>query len=79
MTCLYNRRFFFTGNGYIGIGPACMQEDDSVCIISGAAVPFILRKRDDCHLLAGEAYVHGVMHGEPSQEKVTNLTEFRLR
>ncbi|KAL1649577.1 hypothetical protein SLS58_001634 [Diplodia intermedia] len=37
------RRFFVTERGCIGIGPACVRDRDVVCVLSGAAVPFILR------------------------------------
>lgn len=79
--CLCLRRFFVTKKGYIGIGPACMQEGDKVCLLSGAIVPFVLRSDGAEHKLVGEAYVHGIMHGEACEtSKVgpVELSSFRL-
>ncbi|KAF9636440.1 Heterokaryon incompatibility [Lasiodiplodia theobromae] len=72
--CFCLRRFFVTKKGYIGIGPACMQEGDKVCVLSGAIVPFILRSDGAEHKLVGEAYVHGIMHGEAYQSTLIKET-----
>jgi len=37
------RRMFLTMNGFLGIGPDCVQEGDIVCVLSGGDLPFILR------------------------------------
>ncbi|KAK2768523.1 hypothetical protein FQN54_000379 [Arachnomyces sp. PD_36] len=74
------RRFFVTKRGYIGIGPACMQQDDMVCVLSSGCVPFILRPSAQNFQLIGEAYVHGIMYGEAchQSEKETELRLFYL-
>lgn len=62
--CTQRRLLLTTGN-YLGIGPASMREGDQVWILRGAKVPFILRPQVDGQFcLVGEAYVHGIMHGE---------------
>ncbi|KAF4543274.1 Heterokaryon incompatibility protein [Lasiodiplodia theobromae] len=79
--CFCLRRFFVTKNGYIGIGPACMQEGDKVCVLSGAIIPFIIRPDGDQHKLVGEAYVHGIMRGEACERhenESVELSTFRL-
>lgn len=51
----------------MGYGPAHTTPGDMLVIISGADMPFLVRPRDDGsgeYLLVGEAYVHGLMHGE---------------
>ncbi|KAF2797827.1 hypothetical protein K505DRAFT_405517 [Melanomma pulvis-pyrius CBS 109.77] len=55
-----------TERGYIGLVPAAAEEGDAIALVSGAKVPFCLRheKRGDMYSLLGEAYIHGVMHGE---------------
>jgi len=59
------RRMFKTSHGYLGVGPEFMQPGDQICLVYGAGVPFVLRRRDNGgHLLVGESYVHGIMHGE---------------
>ena len=56
--------------GYIGLVPHDAQVGDSVVIIHGAAVPFIMRKRGKKaedklpNILIGECYLHGIMYGE---------------
>ena len=59
------RRIFRTRDNLIGIGPRSIQTGDEIFILPGSNVPFIMRKREDgTHKLVGEAYVHGIMHGE---------------
>lgn len=59
VACLTNR-------GYFGLVPANALEGDIIAVLYGGAVPFCLRRSDDeetCRVV-GEAYVHGIMHGE---------------
>lgn len=59
------RKIFTTKNDYVGLGPLLMQENDIICLIYGAKVPFLIRRRGDgAYLLVGECYVYGLMHGE---------------
>jgi hypothetical protein len=61
-----NRRFFATSGGRIGLGPIDIKIGDSVCVLYGGPVPFIIREHVDdrpCHLV-GDAYIHGLMDGE---------------
>lgn len=63
------RRLFRTSNGYLGLTGRSMKVDDAICVIAGAAVPFVLRKRVDGNYdMIGEAYVHGAMNGETVTE-----------
>ncbi|KAK2039164.1 HET-domain-containing protein [Colletotrichum somersetense] len=59
------RRFFITRRGYMGIGPVDTKAGDSVVVLLGAQVPFVLR---GCGLnkykVVGETYVSGIMKGE---------------
>ncbi|KAH7078494.1 heterokaryon incompatibility protein-domain-containing protein [Paraphoma chrysanthemicola] len=65
----YERRPFSMSTGHIGIGPSQMMTGDSLYVLSGADVPFILRSSADGRLeLIGEAYVHGIMDGEALKE-----------
>jgi hypothetical protein len=43
-----------------------MQQGDEIWILPGASVPLILRKVSaECrYRVVGDAYVHGIMHGE---------------
>jgi hypothetical protein len=61
----YNRKFFITKNGYMGIGPNVLQADDTVVVLHGAEVPYVLRPCEDgTWMFVGECYVHGIMNGE---------------
>jgi hypothetical protein len=59
----------------MAIVPLLAKPGDSVCLVFGADVPFVLRKaptkqssekygRKQCYNLVGECYVHGIMDGE---------------
>jgi hypothetical protein len=62
------RAFFLTSRGYMGIGSSAIQCGDSVMILYGGQVPYILRPRNNEELeFIGECYVHGLMFGEVSQ------------
>ncbi|KAE9362995.1 hypothetical protein N431DRAFT_299754, partial [Stipitochalara longipes BDJ] len=59
------RRMFTTEKGYIGMGTYSIQTGDQIWILKGANVPMVRRKWErENFILVGEAYVHGVMHGE---------------
>jgi hypothetical protein len=59
------RRLFVTSQKWLGLGPIALKEDDEVWLFKNADVPFILRRCGDSqYALVGEAYVHGIMHGE---------------
>lgn len=55
---------FINSNGYMGVTPSDAKYNDYLCVALGASVPFILRKCRDRYKFIGEAYVHGLMHGE---------------
>ena len=58
------RRPFITSKGYLGLGPAGMQNGDVVAIVFGSEVPLILREENGHYTLVGEAYVDRIMDGE---------------
>jgi len=59
------RKLFTTSQKWLGLGPECLQKDDEVWLLKHAAVPFILRPHGESqYTLVGEAYIHGIMHGE---------------
>jgi hypothetical protein len=63
-----NRTFFVTRQGYMGVGPGCLGEQDIVCVFLGGKVPFVLHREHSEYLLLGESYVHGIMEGEIMEE-----------
>lgn len=85
------RRLFATRKGYLGLGPASLEVGDTVWILPGAKVPFILRHAAGAagnvaieemprYKLVGEAYVHGIMKGEAvdTPHGSVDLTEIKL-
>ncbi|KAF4962548.1 hypothetical protein FSARC_9326 [Fusarium sarcochroum] len=61
----FNRRFFVTESGYIGLGPPDLEPRDSICVLLGGRVAYALRKGSDgTWSYIGECYVHGIMDGE---------------
>lgn len=65
-----DRRFIRTQKGYIGFGPASCARGDSVMVLSGGKVPYVLRQRyidregRRFYRLLGDGYVQGIMDGE---------------
>lgn len=43
----FNRRFFVSETGYIGLGPPWLQKSDKICVLLGGSVPYALRMSDD--------------------------------
>jgi hypothetical protein len=64
------RTFIITKGGYYGLGPWIAKEGDVCCLLYGATVPYVLRRRDvSSYRLVGEGYIHGVMTGECADEQ----------
>ncbi|GME28712.1 chitin recognition protein [Neofusicoccum parvum] len=61
-----SRRLYRTAGGYLGLGPKSLRKGDEVWLIQGARAPFVLRTdlELDAHVIVGETYLHGFMHGE---------------
>lgn len=66
------RAFFVTREGFMGLGPADARVGDKVCVLWGGHVPFVLREMEgegpSHHVVIGESYVHGFMHGEAGED-----------
>lgn len=75
------RRLFRTENGYLGIGACSLRAEDEVWVLGGADTPMVLRQlRGGFYALVGEAYVHGVMHGEAVESSsLENLRSITLK
>ena len=60
------RRFAVTGRGYFALAPRGARVGDQLVVLRHAAVPFVVRRAGEGsgYVLLGEAYVHGIMHGE---------------
>jgi hypothetical protein len=66
----FNRRFFVTKAGYIGLGPEWLESGDAICILETGRVAYALRQvNNENWTHVGECYVHGLMDGEIVQEQ----------
>ena len=73
-----HRRLFRTRKGFMGLGPENLQINDTVYVLDGGAVPFLLRDAGDkevhkvgsrkSYTLVGDCYVHGIMDDELKHE-----------
>lgn len=61
---LLYRRLCLTDQGHYGLGPEAMRNGDSVCVLDGGSVPFVIRPEGPCWMLIGEIFVHGLISGE---------------
>ncbi|OAG19712.1 HET-domain-containing protein [Alternaria alternata] len=66
--CCYRRKFFRTKNGTLGLGPACLKENDMIVVLEGAYNPCALRPKGDTYLLLGDVYMDEIRHGELIKE-----------
>lgn len=63
-------RFFVTPSKIMGVAPAAARWDDTLCLLPGATVPFVLRQisveggGENDYTLIGPAYLHGYMSGQ---------------
>jgi hypothetical protein len=71
------RCFGITEKGYMGLFLPGSQKGDSICLISGARMPFNLRMKpensgneSEMHELVGPAYIEGLMNGHPQAEEL---------
>ena len=75
-------RLCITRMGRLGLASAKAKPGDRVCVLLGGHVPFVLRRcegsEEDQHVLVGEAYVHGCMHGEVVRGAEGKVSEFLL-
>jgi hypothetical protein len=57
-----------TANGYLAVFPEAAEKGDSICIVSGADAPIVVRHSGTGYEYIGECYVHGIMDGEAVDE-----------
>lgn len=69
-----------TEKGYVGIVPGNAQTGDKIFIAHEAAVPFVVRAKQETHYyeLIGECYIHGLMYYHNSTIKGLDEQELSL-
>ena len=83
-TCA-SRRFFAMSPGYFGVGPQTMRPGDTIAVLYGGSMPFVLRPLDSQENefeFVGDCFVHGIMDGEAVEaQKAEGIPDvvFRLR
>jgi len=79
--------------GLLGLGPNNLQTGDSLWVTSGSEWPYVFRSREEhsamkyadgmtcssIYEFVGEAYVHGIMHGELFRHSAPQWQEIVLR
>lgn len=73
---LSERCFFTTTCGLMGIGPYCTKAGDIAVVLYGSDYIMILRSIGGQFQLIGDAYVHGIMHGELLRDRLGEDTQF---
>lgn len=80
-------RFFVSSKGYIGWGPRTMMPGDTVAVLHGGDMPFVLREVPEQlsktnigsgYTVIGECYVHGLMRGEALDNEEMEKCDFLL-
>lgn len=61
----WGRRFCVTWNDRFSWVPYEAKENDQICIIQGARIPYVIREQGNGQFtLVGECYIHGFMDGQ---------------
>ncbi|KAF2261447.1 hypothetical protein CC78DRAFT_619404 [Lojkania enalia] len=77
--CLWNRLYFLSNDGRVGLGWKSIEIGDEIWILGGSKVPVILRSLGNgVYRFVGQAYVYGIMDGE-AVEGLEEMKEIRLR
>lgn len=77
------RKLFRTKhNNHLGTGAKSLQVGDVVCVLAGGSVPYVIRPvdgaRENKFQFVGEAYVHGIMHGQAVPSEGAKISEIIL-
>jgi len=76
------RNMCVTSEGYLGRVPRGSEIGDTICILFGGCVPFVLRDTGDGYFkFIGECYIHGIMDGEAmdSQDIESQTRDFKMK
>jgi hypothetical protein len=64
----FDRAFIITRKGKMGLAPSGTLVDDTVSILPGGDVPYIIRQKGLYWTWVGDSYIDGLMKGEAAQE-----------
>ncbi|KAG9199299.1 hypothetical protein G6514_008646 [Epicoccum nigrum] len=54
----------YTSQGYMGLAPEATKEGDTIALLKGGGLPFVLEKEGENWTMHGSCYIHGIMYGE---------------
>jgi hypothetical protein len=63
-TAINGRVIIRTKHGYMGLAPENTKEGDSIFLLEGGKLPFVMRKNGENWAVIGDCYLHGIMNGE---------------
>lgn len=69
LTCVPRRIIIRTKKGYIGLAPGTTNQGDTVALLEGGRLPFILHRKGERWSIVGDCYIHGLMNGEAYDAK----------
>ncbi|KAH7407174.1 heterokaryon incompatibility protein-domain-containing protein [Cadophora sp. MPI-SDFR-AT-0126] len=70
-------RMFTTENSRLGQGLRSVQRGDTICVLDGGELPYVVRRVEMGHYrFIGSCYLHGLMNGEAYNHDASELTEF---
>ena len=78
-SCMDQRRLCLTKKGYLGLVPDVAKEADSIFVVLGAEVPFVLSGCDGEYRLLGDCYLHGLMEGKALEMDDFSVQDVILR
>lgn len=58
------RRIGVTKRGYVGFTTHDTEKGDLLVILEGFTIAFVLRRKGDHFIIAGDCYIHGIMDDE---------------
>ena len=66
---VFTRALAWTEKGYLALVPEKTEAGDTVALLKGGRMPFILRPNTGAWRLLGPSYIHGIMDGEFSDSE----------
>jgi hypothetical protein len=58
------RVIILTSQGYMGLAPEATKKGDSIALLKGGKLPFVVRREEENWVIVGSCYIHGIMNGE---------------
>jgi hypothetical protein len=68
-----------TGKGFLASVPYTTKPGDTIAVLTGGPVPFVLRPTRNHYRLVGHCYVHGIMNGEAFPKDPNKLDWISIR